>query len=173
MLIDEFLPTYDVNELHKIDVCAQVEKVYQVVQSLDFRDSKVVRWLFRLRGVPVSALTLNGLLEFGFVILGETPDQEIVLGLVGRFWTRSIPIQRLNPEAFRAFDRKGFAKAVANISLSQQADGITRVTTETRVLCMGNASRRYFRIYWFLIGPFSAWIRREWLRIIKRQAEKL
>ncbi|UCF84468.1 MAG: hypothetical protein JSV50_02220, partial [Desulfobacteraceae bacterium] len=168
---DEFLPAYDVNERHHIDVHAPAEKVYQVVQSLDFRDSRIVKWLFRLRGIPEYALTLDGLLELGFVILGETPNQEIVIGLVGRFWTRAVDIQHLDPGTFRNFDRKGFAKAIANISLSRQTDTITRVTTETRVHCIGNSSRRYFRLYWFLISPFSAWIRREWLRIIKRRVE--
>ena len=173
MLIDKFLPTYDVNELHQIDVHAPVEKVYRVVQSFDFSDSRIVSCLFRLRGIPESALTLDGLLKFGFVILDEKPDQEIVFGLIGRFWTRSVHIQHLDPESFRKFDRKGFAKAVANISLSRQTGELTRVTTETRVSCIGNASRRYFRLYWFFISPFSAWIRKEWLRIIKLQAERL
>jgi hypothetical protein len=172
MLIDEYIPTYDVNEQHQIDGHAPVEKVYQVVKFLDFGDSRIIRWLFRLRGIPESALTFDGLLKFGFTILGEKPDQEIVFGLIGRFWTRSIHIQHLDPESFKKFDRKGFAKAVGNISITQQPGGITLVTTETRVLCIGNSSRRYFRLYWFLICPFSAWIRREWLRIIKRQAEK-
>jgi hypothetical protein len=171
MLIDEFLPGYDVNERHHIDVHAPVEKVYQVVQSLDFRDSRIIKWLFRLRGIPEYALTLDGLLEFGFIILGETPNQEIVIGLVGRFWTRAVHIQHLDPESFRKFDRKGFAKAVATISLFRQTGEISRVTTETSVYCIGNSSRRYCRLYWFLISPLSAWIRREWLRIIKRRVE--
>ncbi len=172
MLIDEYIHTYDVNEQHQIDVHAPVEKVYRVVQSFDFSDSRIVSWLFRLRGIPEYALTLDGLLKFGFTMLGEKSDQEIVFGLIGRFWTRSIHIQHLNPDGFVKFDRKGFAKAVGNISITQQPGGITRVTTETRVLCIGNSSRRYFRLYWLIIGPFSAWIRTEWLRIIKRQSEK-
>jgi hypothetical protein len=92
--------------------------------------------------------------------------------LIGRFWSYSAGIQPIAPENFKEFNKDGFAKAVANISLSEQADGTTCIGTETRVLCLGKASRRWFRLYWLLIGPFSGIIRKEWLRIIKQQAEK-
>jgi hypothetical protein len=172
MLIDEFLSAYDISARYQIEIQAPMERVYQAARSLDSNDSGIVRWLFHLRGLPASMLTLDGMLKFGFILLGETPPHELVIGLVGRFWSHSAGIQRITPEAFRAFDREGYAKAVTNISLSQGGDGLTRVATETRVLCQGEASRRWFRLYWLLIGPFSGLIRKEWLRIIKQQAER-
>ena len=48
---------------------------------------------------------------------------------------------------------------------------VTLLATETRVLCLDTASRRRFRLYWTLIGPFSGLIRKDILRSIKRQAE--
>ncbi len=173
MLIDEFLPAFDVTARYEIDVHAPMETAYRAARSLDSSDSQIVRWLFRLRGLPIQTLTLDGMLKFGFILLGETPPQEILFGLAGRFWTRSGQIQRLDSKSYARFDQEGFAKVAANISLSQQPGGITRVTTETRVLCLGEASRRWFRLYWLLIGPFSGIIRNGWLRIIKRQAENL
>lgn len=173
MLIDEFLPAYDVQACYHIDVHAPIEQAYHAARFLDTGCSWVVRWLFRLRGLPMQALTLDGMLKFGFILLGETPPQEILFGLVGRFWTRSGQIQHLDSENFARFDQEGFAKVAANISLSRQPGEITRVTTETRVQCLGRASQSYFRLYWLPIGPFSGIIRKEWLRIIKRQAENL
>jgi len=172
MLIDQFLPNYEVSARYEAVIHAPPERVFQAARSLDASGSPIVRWLFRLRGLPDSMLTLDGMLKFGFILLGETRPRELALGLVGRFWTHSTDIQRLTPEAFRTFDREGYAKAVANVSLSPREDGTTQVVTETRVLCHGEASRRWFRLYWLLIGPFSGLIRKEWLRIIKQQAEK-
>jgi hypothetical protein len=46
------------------------------------------------------------------------------------------------------------------------ADGHSRLSTETRVLALDGKSRLAFRIYWLVVGPFSALIRRRWLRAI-------
>ncbi len=182
MLIDELLPDYDVVERHQLDVRAPVERVYDAVRALNLRRSRTIRWLFVLRELPALArssdrgnerlgLTLDGLLRSGFVLLGEKPGQELVLGLVGRFWTPSGDIQRLGASGFRTFGGPGYAKAAWNFSLSEREEGTTRLVTETRVLCLDGASRRRFRLYWLFIGPFSGLIRREMLRSIKRAAE--
>jgi hypothetical protein len=49
-----------------------------------------------------------------------------------------------------------------------EGPGGTSVTTETRVLAPDAGSRRAFRLYWLVVGPFSALIRRRWLRAIAR-----
>ena len=63
------------------------------------------------------------------------------------------------------------AKAVGNFAFLPQEAETVRVTTETRVYCLGDTSRHNFRLYWLLIGPFSGLIRKEWLRLIKQRAE--
>ena len=184
MLIDEFLPAYDVAERHQVEVYARTERVYGAVRRLDLGGSGMVRMLFWLRELPVLlldpsnrsregrlGLTLEALLDGGFVLLGERPNEELLLGLVGRFWTPSGDIQRLVPDEFLNFERSGYAKAVWNFSLSGQAGGTTLLTTETRVLCLDATSRKQFLFYWSLVGLFSGLIRRQILRTIKRQAE--
>lgn len=171
MLIDRFLPRYDVSARYHIDIHAPIERVYSAARHLDMSDSWVVRWLYRLRGLPQSSLTLDGMLKWGFVLLADQPSQEIVFGLIGRFWSLSAPIEPVTANAFVDFHRPGCAKAVGNMAFSPQDGGIVRVTTETRVYCLDAASRRNFRFYWLLIGPFSGLIRQEWLRLIKRRAE--
>ncbi len=183
MLIDEFLPVYDAIERHQIDIHGSPELVYAAARKLDLSGSAWVRWLFRLRGLPAIflphakprreglGLTLDGLLKNGFILLGESPPREIVLGLVGKFWTSSGCIQHLDAAEFLNFATPDYAKAVWNFSLSPQADGITRLFTETRVLCLDETSRRRFRFYWIFIRPFSGLVRMEALRAIKRQAE--
>ncbi len=172
MLIDEFLPRYHVRERHAVDIGAPVETVDLVLRSVDLGASPVIRSLFRLRGLPRSALTLDGLLQMGFALLGDIPQQELVFGLVGRFWTLAGDIQRIDAESFETFDRKGYAKAAWNFTLSPGTRGTTRLATETRVYCLDDGSRKRFRLYWLIIGPFSGSIRKEMLRIVKREAER-
>ena len=171
MLIDEFLPSYDVSARYEIDVHAAISEVYLAARFLDMSSSKVVRWLYRLRGLPQGNLTLDGMLKWGFVLLADKPSHELVFGLLGRFWAFSPQIQRVNADAFTKFGRPGFAKAVGNIAFIAQGDGSVRVTTETRIHCPDDATRRCFRLYWLFIGPFSGIIRKEWLRLIKQRAE--
>lgn len=172
MLIDQFLPTYDIKTLYQIDVQAPTARAYTVTRHLDMRDSLLVRWLCRLRGLPEADLTFEGMWKWGFILLADKPSQEIVFGLIGRFWTPNPQIERVKVDDFVAFNRPGFAKAVGNMAFTplSGAKGV-RVTTETRVHCLGNASRRYFRLYWLLISPFSGIIRKEWLRMVKQRAE--
>lgn len=171
MLIDHFLPRYDVKAQYHIDVHASVEKAYAAAQNLDMRESWIIRLLYLLRGLPQYSLTLDGMLKMGFVLLADKPSQEIVYGLIGWFWTRSAHLQSVTADNFVAFDRPGFAKAVGNIAFTPEHDGSVRVTTETRIFCLDAASRRRFRLYWTLIGPFSGMVRKEWLRLIKKRAE--
>ncbi len=171
MLIDQFSPRYDVNAQYHIDVHAPIESAYSAARTLDMRDSKIVHWLYRLRGLPKDSLTLDGMLKWGFVLLADQPSQEIVFGLVGRFWTLSAQIQSVQADTFVKFDQPGFAKAVGNIAFMPHDDETVRVITETRVHCLDDASLRYFRLYWLLIRPFSGIIRKEWLRLIKQRAE--
>lgn len=173
MLIDNFLPQYDINARYQINVHTSLSDAYLAVRSLDMCNSKIVRWLYRLRGLPRSDFTLDGMLKWGFVLLADKPSQELVFGLIGRFWTPAPKIQRIKADAFTTFNKPGFAKAVGNIAFFAQSDGSLRVTTETRVHCLDHTSRQRFFLYWLLISPFSGIIRKEWLRLIKQKAEKL
>jgi hypothetical protein len=49
--------------------------------------------------------------------------------------------------------------------------GASRLATETRVLALDPGAWIRFRLYWLVVGPFSALIRRRWLAAAKRLAE--
>jgi len=176
MLIDEFLPTYDVGEIHQTIVRAPLDEVYSAIRKLDISQARMTMFLFRLRGLPSgisvpSCFTLDDFLKMRFILLGEIPNEELLLGLVGRFWSPSGELRCLDVEGFRSFNEPGVAKAAWNFALIGQADGTVWVRTETRVYCLDKWSRRRFRLYWLLIRPFSGLIRREILQAIKRNAE--
>ena len=173
MLIDEFLHEYDFSERHDTTIRASAEKVYQALNEFDICQSPIVRWLFRLRGLPTSCLTLRDMRKLCFEILGENENKEILVGLAGKFWKLSGDLQKVNADNFRTFNKKGFAKAVWNFSLENIEESKTRLTTETRVKCLDKASRDSFRFYWMFIRPFSGLIRQEILRRIKQKAEAI
>ncbi len=179
MLIDEFMPTYDFDEKHETSVRASAETVYAALNSFDFNESAVIRWLFRLRGLASKnscdaggqVLTLRDMTKFDFVVLGEKPNEEILFGLVGKFWKPTGDLQKIKAEDFFGFDKSGYAKAAWNFTVAESATKETRLTTETRVQCTDDASRSQFSFYWTFIKPFSGWIRQEALRLAKEKAE--
>ena len=183
MLIDEFLPAYHVSEYHDIVVGASVARVYRALRTADFGASPIIRALFLLRGLPLllqqnsspqqpRQLTLERFLSSGFVLLGERPEQELLIGLVGRFWTLRGGMLRVPPEQFTDFAAPGYTKGARTFALVPETAGGIRVATETRVLCTDAVSRKHFRRYWTMIRPWSGLIRREMLRTIKRAAEQ-
>ena len=170
MLIDEFLSEYDFVETHGISIHAAAADIYRAANEVDFSESFIIRLLLRLRGLTTENVTLSSLKRSRFEILGATPDREILLGLVGRFWMPKGDMKSIDAESFKTFDTPGYAKAVWNFSL--RPDGAdSRLTTETRVKCTDSDSRWRFGIYWTIVRPFSGLIRMEMLKAIKRRAE--
>lgn len=173
MLIDEFLPEYDERERHSIVVRASASEVYRAIERLNLQKARLINFLFRLRGIPASGnFSREDFLKMRFVILGERPNVEILLGLTGKFWKSGGDLIRVERDDFVRFNKAGYAKAVWNFSLDEIDGGAFRLKTETRVFCTDAASRLQFRLYWFFIGWFSGLIRREMLSVIKKAAEE-
>jgi len=108
----------------------------------------------------------------GFGMLAENPNQEIVLGVTGRFWRLT---GNLSPFNRSDFDRPvpiGMARGVWNFSVAEQINGQTTLFTETRVMCGDAASRRKFLTYWLIVRPFSGLIRLIMLRRVRKTAEQ-
>jgi hypothetical protein len=174
MLIDEYMPVYDFSEEHEINIRASAAQVYAAVDSTDFNRSWVIWGLLTMRGLGFgkssARLTLRDSFD-NFAILSEKPDEEILLGLAGKFWTITGALQKIDADNFREFNEKGFAKAVWNFSL-HETNGETRLATETRIQCLDQTSRKNFALYWTVVEPFSGLIRTEMLELIKQEAER-
>lgn len=172
MLIDDFLPDFDVSERHEISVEAHPDRAYAAVKDLDLGRSRGIRALFALRGLPSqSHMNLDALFGLGFVLLGEEPGTEIVVGVVGKPWRPKGGVVRVKPKEFASFDRPGYAKAAWNFRVDEH-EGSSVVSTDTRVLATDEEARRAFRRYWRVIGPFSGLIRRRALALIREDAER-
>ena len=183
MLIDDFLPTFDATERHQIFIQASPARVYEVLLTTDFGRPLLVRALLALRALPAWLLhpdrsrraarkiTFDTFLQNGFVLLAERQAEEIVLGLVGRFWTLSGCLEQTSAEAFQQECRAGLAKAAWNFTIESFGQ-VTKVVTETRVKCTDRHSRQRFRAYWLLIRPFSGLLRRYMLRELRQASER-
>lgn len=182
MLIDSVLPEYDVSEHHQLRVLAPAAATYEAALRVDLARSRTIRALVAARRLPAlvqrrghgrarGTMTLGDLQRGGFVLVREEPGTELVLGVVGRFWRPSGSIYPVAAEAFTDYDGTGQAKAAWNFRVEPRGDDRCVVFTETRVRCVDDRTRRKFLLYWALIGPFSGFIRKQALALIKADAE--
>jgi len=176
--LDRLLPDYDVHEVHSIRVRAQPMEIHRALSELTSNEIWLFRALMTVRGLGArgsdgSRPLLETAQEGGFAILALEPGREVVLGVIGRFWQlRQRAIQRIDsPAAFVSFAEPGFARAAVNFLIEPVDGGACRLTTETRVRATDARARRAFRAYWTIVHPGSAFIRRMWLRALKRRAE--
>ena len=173
MLLKKYLPQYHYSSKHKIKISATPEKIFELTDRLDMSGSPLIRFLFRLRGMPSRMLNREGLQSDKFIELERTSPQEIIIGLIGQFWKPNGNLRSFTPAEFISFQEPGFLKAVWNFQLIPQSATSTLLTTETRIQCMDNEAQKKFSRYWLLIRPFSGIIRKEILRVIKRKAEQM
>jgi hypothetical protein len=177
MLIDDFMPRWDERERHERFVHASPEQVDGALRDLRGSDLPLTRLLMGIRtllapgAAPTAEPLLKTIQQLGFVVLAEQPLEEMVLGVAGRFWRpRADGIDPLDgPEAFHAYARPGSVKATWNFHLAPE-DGGTRVVTETRISAIDANARRKFGLYWRIVMPGSALIRRELLRALATRA---
>src|SRR5688572_3888299 len=161
MLIEKYLPTFDVREYHELAVQGEPERAYTALRSVDFNRSRLVRALFaartlpsrlRFRGVkPATQLAsfLETAIALGWVILEELPGRELVVGAITQPWVPVVRFVGLPAPEFAAFAEPGFAKIVWTLGVHPAAVGSCVLSTETRVLTTDTVSRRKFRRYWF------------------------
>jgi hypothetical protein len=178
-VLDDYLPSYDVHEVHSVGTSASPAATMEAIRALTPLEVPVLVGLMAIRSVPavltgrrpsMSGHLLDGFRRGGFVDLHETPD-EMVFGGVGRFWKPTGGLRRIEPTDFRDFAEPGFAKAAFNFQV-ERVDGRTIVRTETRIATTDEHARRSFGRYWRVIHPGSALIRIAWLRAIRRRAER-
>jgi hypothetical protein len=168
ILIDKYLSHYTFNEYHEMVVDAPIADVYNVAYDFDLSKSKTITCLFKIRGLPAKRLTLqNFIADIGFTNLERNAPYENLIG----FWARVkiAPIQSY--EDFINNSISPWIKVVWNFQCEELGENKTRVSTETRVLCVAPITKITFRLYWFIIQPFSGLTRKKMLKIIKADSE--
>lgn len=181
-LLDNQMPQWHFREYHQVTAPVDPAGAYAAILDVDLAESRIVGTLLKLRELPYRllerdfhgpkpSLNLQDFFERGFIDLGRNPPHELLMGMAGRFWTLKPEIVTLTAGEFAGFQREDCAKVAVNLLVTDQGHGSCLLSTETRILCLGPKALSSFRRYWALIRLFSGLIRREWLRLIARQAE--
>ncbi|HEY2856272.1 MAG TPA: hypothetical protein VGJ18_25755 [Gemmatimonadaceae bacterium] len=191
MLLDALMPVYDVAEHHQTVVRAEPATVFAAIKSFDLSNSPVTRVLLFARAVPAilgalvrsprdvlaesrlrrAELRFADFERAGFKVVAERAPEELVIGALGKFWkVRSALRMDMSAAHFASGPPPGYALAGWNFTVEPRHDGTSQLRTETRVWCAPEV-RAKFRVYWLVIRPGSGLIRREILRVIRREAE--
>lgn len=173
MLQEKYLPQYHFNEKHSIIIDRSAEHTFSLIDKFDFSDSNIVRILLFLRGMRWKTVKKEDLHASRFIELEQIPNKEIIIGLIGQFWRPAGNLQKFAPDEFIPFERNGFAKASWNFQIIPKDNNSCELQTETRILCIGEKTKQNFSRYWFFVHPFSALIRKQMLKSIKRKAERV
>ena len=167
-LIDAYLPRYSFREYHETVVNRSMATVYAAAKDFDLSKSRLIKFLFTLRGLPTRRMHLQGLLaDMGFTCMEENIPEENLIGFWGKYTIEPIP----STEAFISDSIAPRIKVVWNFYLEALAANQVRLSTETRILCLTPAATVLFGLYWMLIRPFSGLIRKKMLQIIKQDSE--
>ena len=168
MLLDDYMPAYDVTEVHSIRIKASPETAYQALNEITLVEiSGIVRLLLWLRALPEkpevkkalqsdnSKPFLNPHAQDGFVFLSEEPAVEFVFGLIvpgdiGRFWKKDTLkyISFKDAEGFMAFKNPDYIRVVANFSISPaDTSGWLILRTESRSVGLSKKAFKSFNPY--------------------------
>jgi hypothetical protein len=188
MLIDHFLPRYDVTEIQELSVDAPPEVTYPAIRETDLRDP-LIGTLFavrelparlarrmrgEVRGPPPATFTFNDLTkpEMGFMLLAEEPGVELVVASVGRFWRRDYGWHSVAPDRFVDFDEPGYAKLAISFRVQRTGADRSLLRYEARTATTDDVARTRFRRYWRVIRPGVAIVMRRTLKRIRAEAER-
>ena len=140
--LDQWLPEYEQREYHERAVAASPEEALRAALGIPVEVDPVVRVLFRLRGADARGKSLEQFFAPPWAeVLERTPTAFVVR------------VDRALPRI--VFDLR-----------ARPVDAGSILSTETRVAGGGLP----FRLYWRVVGPFSALIRRRWLIAAARRA---
>ena len=173
-LAEKFLPSYAISNAVAVVVDASAERTWDALMSADLiavgRRRPLVGVLGALRALPEivthvargqrvphapKRLTLRDMGDIpagdgGWVLLGERPERELALGLVGKFWRPVIAYAVVDAESFRDFAEPGYAKTIYALAVQPVDDGRCLLSAVMRTATTDEQSRRWFHRYWTL-----------------------
>lgn len=190
MLIDGYLPHYDVVERHQIVVAASREATCRAMRDADFVRPLIpaAQSITQMRDVPKGILqtarralrlshdvrfTLADALTGGFVLLGERRGRAIVIGAIGKLWKPDVTFLQFAPAEFRDFHEPKYAKLAAAFWVERYGEDKSVLRFEARVVATDDAARAHLRRRYRVVRPFTAIFMRRALASIKAEAEEI
>jgi len=174
MLVDDYLPVYDISDSVATVVQADVAATWNALMEVDLidvgRQRPLIAVLGALRGLPdIVSHLLHGEAppqapthlrlrdtaampadKGGWTLLGERQRDEIALGLVGKFWRPVIQFAKVGCDEFRDFSEPGYAKTVYSLSVRTLDERRTLLSGVMRTATTDDQARKWFRRYWAL-----------------------
>ena len=180
LLLDEFMPSYEVAERHHVRIDASSGHVMDVSRKVDLQSLPIARALIRARelllGAPKADLAhrrglMDELESIGWRVLAEVPGREVVVGAITQPWLPQVVFRGMTPEQFKAFRDPGFVKIAWTLRVDPTGDGDSVFRTETRVVTTDPDARRKFRWYWARFSPGVLLIRVALLARLRKAAQ--
>jgi hypothetical protein len=193
LLLGQFIPQYDHAIVYSQVFRAPPQDCFEALVSMDILQIPVIRLLIRARGLPQrvadavrgrgagarevswpATFRVRDLGALGWIKLGERPGAELVFGVVGKPW-QPVASGSGEPVAagqFAGFDEPGFAKIAESTRVDRYGDRSSIVIVESRVALTDEDSRRRFRRYWLMLGPFMKLMRPVIMRALERQLQQ-
>ena len=180
-LLDDFMPSFDVVERHQRKVAAPAAITLAVAGEMDLFHTPVVRTIFKARELllgtdPDERARPRGLLadvqSMGWVVLGEIPGREIVMGAATRPWEANVTFRSIGADRFAAFAEPGYVKIAWTLRADPIGPNASIFSTETRAVATDAAAAARFRRYWAFLSPGIILIRRLSLAPLKAEAER-
>ena len=197
MLVDDFLPVYDVSDTVAVVVDAGPDEVWEALMAADLievgRRRPAVGLLGGLRVLPAAVghllhgeapphmpkhLTLKETARMpmgdgGWALLGERPGEEIALGLAGKFWRPVIEYAEVAAEGFTSFNLPGYGKTVYALRVEPLPEHGCLLTGTMRTATTDVHARRWFRRYWtFGVGSGAHVLVQALLDMVREDAEE-
>lgn len=167
------MPEYGWRIVHSAQVNASGAAAYQALVNTPV-DHFGIQSLTTARGLKSQGSIKQFFLENGFTLLEEKPPEHLIIGMVSRPWRLDggiVPCAGLKEwQIARSSDR---AKILAAFGAVRTGETSALLYTETRVQIEAVSSRRKFALYWWVVRPFSSYLRRAVLRRAKALAELL
>ena len=180
--LDQLIPDPHLIELDRRRIPAPAEAVWQTARHSALAPSFPIRALFALRSAmrrdndgASPTIRIDDLRSSvdrpGFQILIDEPPRELAVGAIGKVWRLEIPFVHV-PDAhnYALFRQPGFVKVAWALRVTPlDRPDACAIEIEVRVFATDKPSWRKFRCYFWVIGPFSRFIRRSLLAAIARE----
>jgi hypothetical protein len=144
LLIDQFMPTYDLAVVHSQVFRAPPEQCFETVVDFDLFQIPAFRVLVGARGLPQRlcdalrrradqagapappTFRLRDMPSMGWMLLGERPGAELTFGQVGKPWKPrgGSPADPVSRADFAAFDQPGLPSWSRAPGLTPTASGL-------------------------------------------------
>jgi hypothetical protein len=158
--LDRLMPAWQFRERHATSIDASPEEVFAAIRAVCAEDILFFRTLVAIRrgwrtsnpsilNPPKGEPILDIATRTGFRYVADDAPREIVIATTIAHGTEAMMNFLVVPDQYNR----------------------SNLSTETRVHARTARGKRLFALYWFAIRLGSGFLRRMWLRAIKRRAE--